>query len=218
MKAKFLLLALALTSSTAAAEESVSRVLGSIDIEPNRTVANVSTVNGAIEIGAHANVAAVDTVNGHLRLGAGAKADSMSTVNGHVTLETGAQVKGKVTTVNGSMELAPGSEVGAELQNVNGDFTIDAAHVAGRLHTSTGSMTIEHGARIDGGILVDEGHHNWTLFGPGTPRIVIGPGAVIGGPLKFERKVNLFVSDQAVLQGPIEGAVAVRYSGDTAPR
>jgi hypothetical protein len=41
---------------------------------------------------------------------------------------------------------------------------------------------------------------------------------VIGGPLKFERKVNLFVSDRAVVNGPIEGAVAVHYSGDTAPR
>jgi cytoskeletal protein CcmA (bactofilin family) len=218
MMRMFLILAVGLASpATAAPDDSVSRVLGSIDIAADRTVGNVSTVNGAIEIGSHASVAAVATVNGHLRLRAGAKADSMTTVNGGITLEPAARVKGTVTTVNGSLELAPGADVGGDLGNVNGDVNIDGAHVAGRLRTSNGSIETTYGARIDGGVLVEGTQHNWGLFGWGTPRIVIGPGSIIGGTLKFERKVKLYVSDRAVLTGTIEGAVPTRYSSEKGP-
>jgi cytoskeletal protein CcmA (bactofilin family) len=218
MRRLFLVLAIGLASPALGSDPSVSRVLGSIDIAADRTVGDVSTVNGAIEIGPHASVAAVATVNGHLRLGAGAKADSMTTVNGSVTLEAAAQVKGAVTTVNGHLELAPGADVGGDLGNVNGDVTVNGAHVAGRLRTSTGSIETIHGAHIDGGILVDDDEHTWWgLFGSGRPRIVIGPGSVIGGTLKFDRKVKLYVSDRAVLTGTIEGAVPTKYSGDKAP-
>lgn len=217
MRRMLLLLALGLASPAMGADQSVSRVLGSIDIAADRTVGDVSTVNGGIEIGPHASVAAVATVNGHLRLGAGATADSMTTVNGSVTLEAAAQVKGTVSTVNGHLELAPGADVGGDLGNVNGDVTINGAHVAGRLRTSTGSIETIHGAHIDGGILVQDGQQNWGLLGWGTPRIVIGPGSVIGGTLRFDRKVKLYISDRAVLTGTIEGAVPTKFSGEKAP-
>jgi hypothetical protein len=218
MKIAFLVLAVAFAGDATGADTAVNRVLGSIDIAADRVVGNVSTVNGGIDIGSKAVVAAVETVNGHVRLGAGASAKSLETVNGGITLETGARVSGKVETVNGSLRLAPGAEVGAALRNVNGGVTIDGAHVAGQLRTSTGSIETTNGARLDGGILVDENHGNWGLFTWGTPRIVIGPGSVIGGPLKFQRKVILFISDRAVIAGPIEGAVPTPFSGDRPPR
>ena len=216
-KLLILLIATLWSAACAGTEPSISRVLGSIDVSADRAVGDVTTVNGGIEIGAHTVAARVETVNGHVRLGEGARADSLETVNGGITLEAGAQVAGKVETVNGSLRLAPGAEVGAGLRNVNGDVRVDGAHVVGVLRTSTGSIETAN-ARLDGGILVDENHSNWGLFTWGTPRVVIGPGTVIGGALKFQRKVNLFVSDRASVAGPIEGAVAVTYSGDRAPR
>ena len=49
------------------------------------------------------------------------------------------------------------------------------------------------------------------------PRVVVGPGAAIGGTLRFGREVKLYVSDRAEV-GRIEGATPVRFSGDTPPR
>jgi hypothetical protein len=48
------------------------------------------------------------------------------------------------------------------------------------------------------------------------PRIVIGPGATIEGELRFERVVQLYVSDRATI-GPVVGATAIRFSGDAPP-
>ncbi len=213
-----MLLLLTFAGEATGAAESVNRVLGSIDIAAQRVVGNVSTVNGGIELGRGAVAAAVETVNGHVRLGEGASAKSLETVNGSVTLEAGARVEGKVETVNGALQLRPGAEVGAGLRNVNGTVTIEGAHVVGQLRTSTGSISTGSGARLDGGILVDEDRSNWELFAWGTPRVVIGPGTVVTGPMKFRRKVNLFISDRAAVAGPIEGAVPTTYRGDAPPR
>ena len=48
------------------------------------------------------------------------------------------------------------------------------------------------------------------------PRIVIGRGSVVGGTLNFERPVKLYVSDKATI-GPVQGATAVKYSGERPP-
>jgi hypothetical protein len=49
------------------------------------------------------------------------------------------------------------------------------------------------------------------------PRIVIGPNAVVEGPLVFKREVNLYVHRTARI-GQVTGATAVRYDGATAPK
>ena len=45
------------------------------------------------------------------------------------------------------------------------------------------------------------------------PRILIGPGSVVGGTLDFERKVSLYVSDKATI-GAVRGATVEKYSGE----
>jgi hypothetical protein len=73
---------------------------------------------------------------------------------------------------------------------------------------------------VDGGILVQKEHTNIFWFfhwgSSDVPRIVIGPGAVVQGDLRFERPVHLFVSDTATI-GPVTGAVAVKFSGASPP-
>ena len=54
-------------------------------------------------------------------------------------------------------------------------------------------------AHVDGGIHVEKDiswFHIW-FWSEDTSRVVIGPGSVVGGTLRFERKVNLYVSDRA---------------------
>jgi hypothetical protein len=82
----------------------------------------------------------------------------------------------------------------------------------------TGDIELGPNARVDGGIHVEQ-DTSWFRFWfwPGdTPRVVVGPGSVVGGTLRFERAVKLYVSDRATI-GRIEGATAVRFSGDRPP-
>ena len=73
-------------------------------------------------------------------------------------------------------------------------------------------------AHVDGGIHVEKDiswFHIW-FWSEDTSRVVIGPGSVVGGTLRFERKVNLYVSDRATI-GRVEGATAVSFSGNRPP-
>jgi hypothetical protein len=45
---------------------------------------------------------------------------------------------------------------------------------------------------------------------------VIGPGAAVKGTLRFKREVKLYVSDRATI-GPVEGATAIKFTGDRPP-
>ncbi len=54
------------------------------------------------------------------------------------------------------------------------------------------------------------------IFDSEDPLLIIGPGATVKGELRFERKVKTYVSDKAII-GPLTGATAVPFSGDSAP-
>ena len=71
------------------------------------------------------------------------------------------------------------------------------------------------GAYIDGGILYKKPAMSWGPPGR-APRVVIGPDAVVGATLVFERTVKLFVSESAKI-GPVTGATPVRFKGASPP-
>jgi hypothetical protein len=191
----------------------VSTVNGSVTIEEGATAEDVSTVNGSITIEGNATVQSIESVNGGVSLGSGSKASRMETVNGTLRLAERAQVSGDVSAVNGSAKLAKGADIKGELSNVNGKMDIDAAHVGGGLKTVNGDIEVGPDSRIEGGILVEKPNLNWFNRNRRVPRIVIGPGAVVEGRLRFEHEVQLLVSDRAKI-GAVEGAKAVTFSGD----
>jgi hypothetical protein len=190
-----------------------STVNGSVTIEEGATAADVDTVNGSITIERNATVQKVDSVNGGVSLGVDAKAAAVETVNGTLKLAEGAQVSGDVSAVNGSAQLAKGADIKGQLSNVNGKMTINAAHVGGGLKTVNGDILVGADSRIEGGILVEKPNLNWFSHNRRPPRIIIGPGAVVEGKLRFEHEVELLVSDRAKI-GPVDGATAVTFSGD----
>src|SRR5690606_41409754 len=71
------------------------------------------------------------------------------------------------------------------------------SHVRGRVHYEKPQSTFPLGTRR-------------------TPRVIIGPGAVVDGPLVFEHEVELFVHDTA-RTGTVTGATAQAHSGEGAP-
>lgn len=205
--------ALSATPTLSASESTITQVLGSIEIGAGEHSGDLKTVNGSIRIGSDAVVERAHTVNGSITLDARASAEELKTVNGSVELGDAARVHGSVHTVNGRLTLAKGADVTGDLENVNGRIRVSGAHVAGSLDTVTGGIEL-NGARIDGGIRVrkDEGWHSDST----APRVIVGPGSVVAGTLRFERPVKLYVSDQAHI-GPVEGATAIRFSGEAPP-
>jgi len=191
-------------------------VNGSIHVPAGTKSGELGTVNGSIRIDDDATVGSAGTVNGSVALGAHASAQSLASVNGTITLGSGAHVAHEVSTVNGTMTLADGADVGGTIANVNGRIALNDAHVAGGLRTVDGDIDVLGASRVEGGILVKHGGTSFFTFHTHKPRIVIGPGAVVQGELRFEREVRLYVSDKATV-GPITGATAIHFSGPSPP-
>jgi hypothetical protein len=194
--------------------DGATKVNGSVHIPAGKAAEDARTVNGSIHIDDNATVASATTVNGSIRLGDHASAASAKTVNGAITLGAGSHVSQSAGSVNGDLTLADGSEVAGHLTNVNGKIGLTAAHVGGGIKTVNGSITIQGASHVEGGIMVDK--PSGIMFNSDDPVIIIGPGAVVQGDLRFERKVKLYVSDKATI-GAVTGATAVTFSGDSPP-
>jgi hypothetical protein len=198
-------------------ESSTNRVNGSVHVPAGKAPDVAKTVNGGIDIDPNATVTTAETVNGGIRLGAHATAESVTTVNGGVTLDDGAKVSGKVESVNGSFTLHDGADVGGPLENVNGSIQLRAAHVGGGIKTVDGNIDIEGASHVDNGLWVQKPDNGFFHFVTQVPRIIIGPGATVDGSLRFDREVQLYVSDRATV-GTVTGATAIKFSGDTPNR
>jgi predicted acyltransferase (DUF342 family) len=203
-------------TAVVAHESSLTKVLGSIDVAPGEHTGDVSTVNGSVHIGADAVVGRAHAVNGNVQLESRATASELTTVNGGIKVEDGGRVTGDVHTVNGSMHIDKGADVSGNLVNVNGGIHVEAAHLGGSIESVSGNIDLGPNARIDGGVLIKQNNGGWNIGYEAVPVVVIGPGTIVKGELRFERKVTLFVSDRATI-GPVHGAEAQKFSGDHPP-
>jgi hypothetical protein len=195
----------------------VETVNGSVTIEDGVTAENIETVNGSINIGRNSTVRSIETVNGGVSLASGARASRIETVNGTLRLEENAQVSGDVTAVNGAASLEQGADIAGKLSNVNGRMNLRGAHVGAGLHTVSGDINVGPGSRVEGGILVEKPGFSMFRSQRRKPRIVIGPDAVVEGPLEFEHDVDLYVSDRAKI-GQVHGAKAITFTGSEPDR
>lgn len=213
--------ALALTAALAGCSESSdgdesTKINGSIHVAAGKQPVAVTTVNGSIRLDENAAVTSVTTVNGSINLGDHATAASLTSVNGAISVGKGARVAGSASSVNGELTLKEAAEITGSLSNVNGKITLAAAHVGGGIKTVNGNMGITGASHVEGGILVQKPSGELLQMLHDVPRIVIGPGAVVQGELRFERTVKLYVSDKATI-GPVTGATPLPFSGETPP-
>ena len=202
--------------AASAANGDVSRVNGSVTIEQGQQAGEVSTVNGSVSVGADARVGAVETVNGSVKIAERAVVDTAETVNGGIVVGTDAAVLGKAEAVNGSVTLRRGARVGGGLHNVNGDILVDGAAVSGGVTTTNGDIRLTAGASVSGGIHVKQNRGRWFSFGSesrNNPRVTIEQGAVLQGPLHFEREVDLYVAPGVELP-EVQGVAPRRYALD----
>ena len=200
--------------------QDIDKVNSSITAEAGQTYGDLSTVNGGIRIEAGAHVQDAETVNGSIRVDDDVHAKSLSTVNGGIHVGERAQVDGKVETVNGGIFVDRGSKVSRGIETVNGAIGVVDTDLGGGIETVNGDITVGVGSHIMGGIHVEKPNKGWSGFRmgkPKIPRIIIGPSAVVEGPLVFDREVKLYVHSSARI-GSLTGAIAVRFEGATPPK
>jgi hypothetical protein len=186
-------------------------VNGPVDVPAGGSAEGATTINGAVNVGEGATVGEAATVNGSVHVGANASANSVRTVNGGVDVGPGARIAHDIDAVNGGVRLGKGADVGGRVRNVNGGIRLEAAHVAKGISTFTGDIEVGHGSHVEGGIHVEKpdfGNEESRI-----PRVVIGAGSVVDGTLRFDREVQLLVSDTAKI-GPVEGATVQLFAGD----
>ena len=157
------------------------------------------------------------TVNGSITVGEKATTSSLETVNGSIRLERDVTVNGSVETVNGAIFIDRGGKVKKGVETVNGSIGLVGTHVGGDVETVRGSITVGVDSHVAGGLRVEKSTGFFNTDSKKPPRIIIGPNAVVEGPLVFERPVVLYVHRTAKI-GPVTGATAQSFDGDTAPK
>ena len=213
-----LALALALCAPLAFAQESVDKVNGSITAESGQTYGDLETVNGSIRIESNARTGDAETVNGSIKVGDNAVTGGLGTVNGGIRIGQNLRADGGIETVNGDVFVGRGGSL-EDVSTVNGAIGLVDSDLSGGIETVNGDITVGAGSHVKGGIKVEKPTSNWmpiTIGKREPPRIIIGPNAVVEGPLVFEREVKLYVHESARI-GKVTGATAVRYSGSRAP-
>ena len=210
-----LLLTLALATTPALAQQDVSTVNGSVSADAGQAYGDLETVNGSVSIAAGATVEDASTVNGSITVGDKAQAASLETVNGAIRIGKDVQVRKDVETVNGSIFTDRGTTIGGNVDTVNGAIGLVGTQLAGGIETVNGDITVGIGSHVKGGIKVEK-PRGWSMKPRRDPRIILGPNAVVEGPLVFERPVTLYVHTSARI-GAVTGATAKPFSTDTAP-
>lgn len=211
-----LLLALAAAATPALAQEDISKVNGSITATSGQRYGDLDTVNGSIRVDDGVETGDIETVNGTIKVGEGARTGGIATVNGGVRLAGGVIARGNVTTVNGSIFADRRSRIEGRVETVNGGIGLVETQLAGDIETINGDVTVGVGSVVNGGIQIKKPSFSISFTPNRKPRVIIGPNAVVKGPLQFERDVLLYVHRSATT-GPVSGATPVPFDTDTAP-
>ena len=217
MKRLFLVLLLSASAPLALAADDISKVNGSIQTQTGNTYGDLETVNGSIQLASGVQAKSVETVNGSVRTEDNVQAHSIETVNGGIHGGRNLVLTHGLDTVNGGIYVDRGSRIGGSIETVNGSIGLVAVQLAGDIETVNGDITVGIDSVVRGGIKVNRPSFGISLTAPRKPRIVIGPNAVVEGPLVFEREVVLLVHDSAKI-GPVTGATPQRFDSEAAPR
>lgn len=212
-----LLLTLALAAAPALAQQDLDEISKDIVARAGQTYGNLDTISGDIRIEARASTRTVNTVSGDIELAEGATTGRIETVSGDI------QAAGKVTagkgvgTVSGDIYFDRGGRIGGDIETVSGDVGLVATEVSGGIETVSGDITVGIGSHVRGGIKIEKNENGSSMNWGRPPRIVVGPNAVVDGPMVFERPVVLYVHRTAKI-GRVSGATAKTFDTPTAPK
>lgn len=175
---------------------------------------DMSTINGDVHAATGAHVGKLTTVNGDISVDHDAQTGELTNVNGGIRLGQHATANGNVTSVNGDIQTGNGVHIQGDVTDVNGNIALCAVQAGGDLRFVNGTVLVKTGSAIKGSVIAkkpkfsssDELHE---------PVMIIGPHAIVDGPITFERPGKLYVSDSAVIHA-VDGVTPEKFSG-TAP-
>jgi hypothetical protein len=197
----------------------ISKVNRSVSVENGGRAGDVESVNGSVTIGDDAIVETAETVNGSVRIGANSQAESLETINGSIGVGAKTVVSDGIETVNGAITLAADAASLGKIETVNGRIELgDRAQAGDGIELVNGDVELKSAARVRGDIVVRKPSGNgWFNKNNKTPRVILGPNAVVDGNLVFEREVELYMHETAKLNGqqngPLAGGKVNRFSG-----
>jgi predicted acyltransferase (DUF342 family) len=190
---------------------SLSSVSGDVHVAGNVQAKGVHTVSGDISIDAGATVGDVANTSGNITVADNAKLAEVKSVSGNIKLGRNAQVGGGIASVSGDIFTDRGSHITGDIASVSGSIGLVQTELEGDITFATSDLTVGVGSHVKGRIHLKKPNFSH-LDHP--PRIVIGPNAVVDGPLDFELPVELYVHTSAKT-GKITGATPVAFSTAT---
>jgi len=227
------LLWLALVAATPAlAQQSVSKISGDVQTQAGQQYGSLATVSGDIHVAGKvqaksvhsvsgditvdtdATVGDVATTSGELRIAESGKTGGLKSVSGSLALGRNVVVDGDVTSVSGNIFTDRGSRIAGDVTSVSGTIALVQTEVGGGIHFVSNDVTVGIGSHVKGGISLRKPQFS-SQDRP--PRVVIGPNAVVDGPLDFELPVQLYVHSSAKT-GKITGATPIAFSTPTPPK
>lgn len=172
---------------------------------------DMSTINGDVHAATGAHVGKLTTVNGDISVDHDAQTGELTNVNGNIQLGQHVAANGNVTTVNGDIQTGNGAHIQGDITDVNGNIALCAVKAEGDLRFVNGTLLIKTGSEIKGSVIAkkpkfdssDELHE---------PVVIVGPHAIVDGPITFERPGRLYLSDSAVIHA-VSGATPEKFSG-----
>jgi len=205
-------------AGAASAAEDIVRTNGAVATTAGAEYGRLVTTNGSIRLADGVTAGRTSTTNGSITAANDVSSGRMETVNGSIRIGERVRVEDSVETVNGSILVGRGGEIGGDVKTVNGAIGLIATRVGGDVTIANGDLTVGVDSHVRGGVRVHKPSANWMpiRISQRRQRVIIGPGAVVDGPLEFEREVVLYVHDSARI-GEVTGATPVRYSTPTAP-
>lgn len=192
----------------------LSSVSGDVRVAANVQAKGVHTVSGDIRIDAGATVGAVANTSGNIVAAEHVKLDDVKTVSGNITLGRQAQVSGGVASVSGNIFADRGTRIAGDIDSVSGSIGLVQTEVGGDITFASSDLTVGVDSHVKGRVHLKKPSFSH-LDHP--PRIVIGPNAVVDGPMDFELPVQLYVHSSA-RTGKITGATPVAFSSAMPPK
>lgn len=174
----------------------------------------VYIVDGSIQVEADARASRLRTVDGDISLGENAQATSIGTVDGNVALASQAVCSGDVSSVDGRIELAPASRVKGDVRSMVGTIRAEDSVIEGSIRSVASRIELSGHTRV-GGIVLDKPDPSVNIDDHAEQRppvVLIGPGAIVSGPIVAQRGGTLLVSRQAHI-GTVRGIAVQRFDG-----
>ena len=189
----------------------------SVRVEAGREVGNIDLINGSIELGDDSSAGALDSINGSIRLGERVTVRNIDATNGRIRAGAQLTVRGSVDATTGSVWLGAGGNIQGDLDALNGSMELHSTRIGGAIKSVNSSLDTGPNSSIVGGIRYRKADGWFNNIGNSKPpRVVIGPGSKVVGPMQFEREVELWVHESASI-GELVGAEARRYAGERPP-